>query len=88
MRVHEAKAAKASGAAAQTPDVGKLEMRRVSQDDLADDAVAGEKDADLSSEISGESGKVFGQFRGNNLLRQNASPEGALQRASLGLLNS
>jgi hypothetical protein len=56
----------------------------VAHDDVADDAVAPEQDADLPVELAGGLGQVAGQLGGDHLPRVDAAAVGALQGADFG----
>ncbi len=84
----EAKPAESSGSSAESPDVRKIEVRRISKDHVANDSIPGEQDSDLPPELSGECRKVLGQFRRNDLMRSDTPPECPFQSAALGLLYS
>jgi hypothetical protein len=51
MSVNEAQSAETPGAPAQSADIGKLQMRGISQDHIANDPVAGKQHPDLSTEF-------------------------------------
>ena len=60
----------------------------VADDDVADDAVAPEQDADLPAEPAGGFGQVPGQLRRDHLPRIDAAAIGALQGAEVGGLDA
>ncbi len=85
MRMDKAKPPEPSGSSSKPANVGKFEVSGVSEDYVAYDSVTGEQNAYLSAKLSGERGKMFGQFGRNDLLERDAPPEGPLQSPPLGL---
>jgi hypothetical protein len=86
--VNQAESAKPAGPAAKASNVGQLEARGISQNDIANETIARHKDTDLATQFIGNCGKVFCQLRGNDLFRRDTSPEYTLERAALRLLDA
>jgi hypothetical protein len=86
--VDEAESTESPRSAPESSNVGKLKMRGVSKNDVADNPVARNQYADLPSKFSGECGQMLGQLRRNDLPGMNAPPECPFKRASLGLFDS
>jgi hypothetical protein len=88
MGVDQAKPAKPARASPKSPDVRKLEVGGVPENNVADEAVARQEDADLASKFRGKRAEIFGEFGRYDLLGRNTSAENALQRGPLRLLDA
>ena len=86
--VDKAESAESSGAPTEPPDIGKIDVRRIAKNHIANVPVAGYQNADLSPKLFGERGKMPGQFRRYDLLGLDAPAERPFQSAPLGLLDS
>jgi hypothetical protein len=86
--VNQAKPAKPAGSSAQPADLRQFEPGGVSQNDVTNETVARQEDADLASKFIGNCGQVFCQFRRYDLFRCDTSPEYTLERAALRLLDA
>ena len=81
--VDETQSPESSCPTPESPYIGKIQVRGVSKDYVAYDSVARKQDSDLTAELLGECGYMFGQFRRYHLLRKHTSPESPFQSASL-----
>ena len=88
MGVHEAQTAETADTAAQTTHVGKVEALGVAEDDVADDPVAAEEDADLAAEPPRDLGQVARQLGRDHLARVHAAAVGAFEGAQIGGLDA
>ena len=61
---------------------------RIADDDVADDPVAPQEDADLAAEAARDLGQVPGQLGRDDLPRVDAAAVGALQGAEVGGLDA